>query len=369
MSEKIFSFVKTVVKLNFKQLNKWQQNNLADLIVAFFCNNSFATYDIASGLSGDSSTKQKNKRLIYFLDSLIINIDFWKSVILTIFSLPGFKFKQRKVLTLAIDATTLKDDFFLLAVTISYKGRGIPILIKSWKGVNVSYNLWERVRETLSDLREILPNRFKYEILADRGFQGDVVFDLCRELGLDYVIRVNDNYKVVEKGGKEYIQLSLFNDGYYFIESFGKIGDSKNVNLVVNTKNISENINPKWYLATNIVASKEEIVGKYEQRFLIEETFKDLKSKLHWEKYTKKIPTKDRLVKNIIVSSLSYAIQTAFGNQLEMSDSERKTTSIFNKFRQAIRRGNSQLEKIIMKFSGMIYTYIARNKHLLANFG
>lgn len=366
MNEKLLSFLNTLTKSNFKQLNKSQQFNLADLLFAFFNHTSFATYDIASGLSGDTSTKHKNKRLIYFLDSIEINTQFWKSVIMTIFSLPGFKLKTRKVLTLAIDATTLRADYWLLAVTISYKGRGIPILIKSWEGVNVEYKLWDRVRETLEELKAILPSSYEYQILADRGFQGNVVFELCEELGLDYVIRVNDNYKVKVKGGASYIQLSLFDDGYYFIESFGKKKCSEGVNLVVNTKHI-ENNTAKWYLATNIDDTKESVVSKYEQRFLIEETFKDLKSKLHWEKYTKKIPSKERLTKNIIISSLSYTIQTAFGNQLKMSDSERKTTSIFNKFRQTIRRGNQELEKVIMKFSMMIHTYISRNKFLFDN--
>jgi hypothetical protein len=69
VQDQLFKFIKSIVFLNFKQLNKWQKNNLAALIMAFFYNNSFATYDIASGLSGETSTKHKNKRLIYFLDS------------------------------------------------------------------------------------------------------------------------------------------------------------------------------------------------------------------------------------------------------------------------------------------------------------
>jgi hypothetical protein len=364
MDKKLFSFLRSLVRLNFKHLNKSQQYNLADLLMAFFYNTSFATYDIASGLSGETSTKHKNKRLIYFLDSLEINIQFWKSVVMTVFSLPGFKLKSRKVLTLAIDATTLKSDFWLLAITISYKGRGIPILIKSWEGVHKHYKLWERLRETLLELKEILPTGFEYEILADRGFQGDVVFDLCEELGLDYVIRVNDSYKVKLKGGKSYIQLSLFNDGYYFIESFGKKKQTKGMKLAVNTKKC-ENHTAKWYLATNIESDQETIVSKYEKRFLIEETFKDLKSKLHWEKYTKKIPSKDRLTKNIIVCSLSYTIQTALGNQLKMSNSERKVTSLFNKLNQTFRRGTRELERVIMKFARVIYTYVNRNKNLI----
>lgn len=363
MQEKLFSFIKSIVKSNFKYLNKSQKNNLADLIVAFFFNTSFTLWDIATGLSGETSTKHKHKRLVYFLDTLEIGVDFWKSVLLTVFSLPGFKWKKRKMLTLALDATTLKGDFWILAITISFKGRGIPILIKSWEGVNNSYNYWARVEETLRDLKQIIPSNFNYEIVADRGFQGDVLFGLCEKLEMPYIIRVNDCYKVQEKDGKSYIQLSLFKDGFYNIENFGHAKKTKGLNIVVNTSENHEDTK-KWYLATNQNSSQTEIVSKYEQRFWIEETFKDLKSKLHWEKYTKKIPQNDRLTKCISVSCLSYCIQSAIGKELKMSDSDRKRTSLFNKFRQSFRRGTRELENIILKFIAFFHTYRNRYKNL-----
>lgn len=111
MGDDFFKLVSLFVRKCFKHLNISQQKNLADLISAFLSNTSFALWDIASGLSGDTSTKHKHKRLIYFLDSLNIDINFWKSYSLSLFCLPGFKFKKRKIITLALDATTLKDDF------------------------------------------------------------------------------------------------------------------------------------------------------------------------------------------------------------------------------------------------------------------
>jgi hypothetical protein len=137
------------------------------------------------------------------------------------------------------------------------------------------------------------------------------------------------------------------------------------MNLVVNTDENHPDI-PKWYLATNRETTQQEAVFKYKQRFWIEESFKDLKSKLHWEKYTKKKPKQGRLQKCIIVSSLSYCIQTAIGKELKMSESEKKTTSLFNKFRQAFRRGTEELEKVIFKFSAYISTYIKRYKPLFS---
>jgi hypothetical protein len=286
---------------------------------------------------------------------------FWKCYSLVVFSLPGFRFKRRKILTLALDATTLKDDFWLLAVTISFNGRGIPIYLKSWEGVNESYNYWDRVKTVLTELKEILPKGYKFEIVSDRGFQGDVMFQMCKELGIDFIIRINDSYKVKLPNGEEYTQLSLFNDGYYITESLGKKSQTSDLNLCVNSKALENGTVAKWYLVSNRrELSQELMTEKYTTRFWIEEGIKDLKSKLHWEKYTEKIPQKDRLIKCITVSCLSYAVQTAIGNQMDISESDRKRTSIFNKFRQGIRRGTEELKRIILNFLNIISIYITR---------
>ena len=89
----------------------------------------------------------------------------------------------------------------------------------------------------------------------------------------------------------------------------------------------------RWYLASNKRELNQDImVERYTTRFWIEEGIKDLKSKFHWERYTEKIPQKKRLEKSIIISCLSYAIQTAVGNQMSRSDSDRKRTIVYNKF-------------------------------------
>jgi hypothetical protein len=259
----------------------------------------------------------------------------------------GLQVQKRKVVTLALDATTLKDDFWLLAVTISFNGRGIPIYLKSREGVNESYSYWDRVKSVLKELKEILPEGYDFEILSDRGFQGDVMFQMCKEPEIDFIVRINDSYKVKLPNVKEYIQLSLFNDGYYITESFGKKSQTPDLNLCVNSKIPENGTVAKWYLVSNRRELSQEIMtDRYTTRFWIEEGIKDLKSKLHWEKYTEKIPQKERLIKCITVSCLSYAVQTAIGNQLDISDSDRRRTSVFNKFRQSIRRGTEELKEL-----------------------
>ena len=168
------------------------------------------------------------------------------------------------------------------------------------------------------------------------------------------------------ENGDEFIQLSLFNDGYYPEVILGKEGQTKDMNVCVNSLKTEEGLLAKWFLASNRNIGRDEMVDRYACRFWIEESFKDLKSKLHWEKYTEKIPVKERLVKCIIISSLSYALQTALGGQLHMSASEKKTTSLFNKFRQVIRRGTQELEDAILNFINIIKTYVKRTEQTYA---
>ena len=363
MQKYFFKLGTLIVKKCFNLLNVSQQKNLADLMTAFLSNTSFALWDISSSLSGNTATKHKHKRLIYFWDSISVDKKFWLSYSLALFSLPGFKFKRRKVITLALDATTLKDDFWVLAVTISFNGRGIPLYLKAWKGVNESYDYWGRVKIVLKDLKEILPGGYSFEIVADRGFQGDTMFQMCNELDIDFIIRVNDSYKVKLYNTSEYIDLNQLSDGYYVTESFGKKSQTPAINLCVNSKTLENGTVAKWYLVSNKIGLSQDIMtDRYATRFWIEEGIKDLKSKLHWEKYTGKIPEKERLIKCIIVSCLSYAMQTALGNQIQMSASDRKRTSIFNKFRQSIRRGTEELKRIILNFINIINIYIIRTK-------
>jgi hypothetical protein len=229
---------------------------------------------------------------------LTVDINFWKSYSLALFSLPGFKFKKRKIITLALDATTLKDDFWLLEITVSFNGRGVPLYLQCWKGLNESYSYWDRVRGVLANLKEILPNGYFFEIVADRGFQGDAMFKICKESGIDFIVRINDSYMVKLPDGKEYIQLSRFNDGYYVTESLGKKTQTPEINLCVNSKKLENGETAKWYLVSNRrELSREMMTERYSTRFWIEEGIKDLKSKLHWEKYTEKIPQKERLEK------------------------------------------------------------------------
>ena len=361
MEKDTVKLINKLVRATFTHLSVPARKNLADLIMAFFFHQSFTLWEIASCLSGETTTKHKHKRLIYFLDGLQLDRAFWKSVILMVFSLPGFRFKRRGYLTLALDATTLKGDFWLLAVSVSYQGRSIPIYLKSWAGVYESYDYWKRVGQVLGEVKALLPGGYRYELVADRGFEGERMLQLLHQIQWDYVVRVNGCWRMKQADGSEWVQLDLFADGWYEQVILGKRAGLGPVNLAIRSLANEEGGQARWYLMSNLDDS-DHVAESYQRRFWIEESFKDLKSKLHWEGYTRKVPEKDRLTKCVAVSCLSYALQTSLGTQIRLSPSEQRKTSVFNRFRQAYRRANRELQAIILRFIAMISTYVRRTK-------
>ena len=319
----------------FAGFSKPQLKNFADVVTTMFYNDSFSLRDISKNLEGDTTIKKKLKRLVYFLDSLKIDKNFWTSYIQLIFSLPNFKIRSRKYITLLIDATTLKDDVWILAVSISFCGRSIPVYIKTWKDVNSSYNYWERVLGVIKELETLLPKGYKYVIIADRGFQGKELADTLKAINWDFVVRLNENYLCKTKGGQKFVQLSLFNQGVHQLDALGKYHSIEATNILVKKQRNEQGKEIGFYLHTSI-DNYDDSLNLYSQRMHIEETFKDLKSTLKWESYTAKLPEKNRLEKAITISCLSYAIQLSAGFKVELPPNQRKETSVFKRFQNLI---------------------------------
>lgn len=359
MNDYLTKQILRVVKKVFPYLTKPQQLTLSELIVALMSPSNFTLRDIASRLSGNTNVKHKLKRLKNFLDRLKIDVPFWSNFVKLIFSLPYFRLNKRKVITLVIDATTLKDDLWILAASVTYRGRCIPVYLKSWRDPNSPYNFWERVSKFLMDIKKILPKRFKYEIIADRGFQSTKLFEICKKLNWDYVVRINGNWMCKTSDGKYCMQLSLFEDGFYEGVILGKKEKYENVNIAINSVMDETGEKVRWYLATSL-KDREQAITDYERRMWIEESFRDLKSILKWEEYTKKIPEKERLEKLITVSLISYAIGLSIGSKVSVPPSEEEKTTLYKRFQYLVVSWNRNAEKIVSLFITMLSVYLWR---------
>jgi len=347
-----------ILKRTFPQYNKYTLDCLSELILAMFGHQRFTLRHIASRLLGETNVKHKLKRLQNFLDGLELDHSFWQSYIQTLFCLPYMKLHARNKVTLLIDATTLKEDYWILAASISYRGRSIPVYLKLWQDVYDSYEYWPRVEDFMRELKELLPGNFSYEIIGDRGFQGASMFTLCKKLGWDQVIRINGSYKIKQPGGQEFVQLHLCDDGSYRQVILGQTNPVQELNLAIHSD--GEHENTRWYLATSL-ENPEQAVADYRRRMWIEETFKDLKSVLKWETYTRKIPENNRLDKLVVLSCLSYAIQVCLGTRIEIPPSEKQKTSVLQRFRHIYTSAYRKTEKLYCK---MIHAFRMRHYRL-----
>lgn len=342
-----------ILKRTFPQYNKYSQQTLAELLLALFSHQRLTLRHIASRLLGTTNVKHKLKRLQNFLDKLTLDESFWQSYVQTLFCLPYMKLRSRKKITLLIDATSLKDDVWILAASISYRGRSLPVYLKQWKGVNTHFDYWERVEEFAHQLKELLPDDLDYELIGDGGFEGARMFALCRRMGWEQVIRINGSYSIKTPGGQEFIQLSLFDDGHYRQVIIGKTNPTEGMNLAVCSAPTSER---RWYLATTVDPGKA--AGDYKQRMWIEQTFKDLKSVLKWETYTAKFPAHRRLEKLVALSCLSYGFQLCLGTQVSVPPSEEKKTSLLQRFRHIYSSAYRKTKQI---YNQMVAAFCVRH--------
>lgn len=102
-------------------------------------------------------------------------------------------------LALAIDATTLSDRFVVLAVSVVYRGTGIPvawtILPAGQKGA------WRREwLRLLRQLRPAIPSDWTVLVLADRGLYARWLFRRIVRLGWHPFLRINQGAKFRPQG-------------------------------------------------------------------------------------------------------------------------------------------------------------------------
>jgi len=142
-------YIHKILAIHFNHLPKPHLKTLSDLITAMFNIEKFTLRNIAAHLPSDAHVKHKLKRLQNFLDRLNVDEEFWRSHVKMVFTLPYFRPRRRKKVVLLMDSTTLRDDYWILAISVIYRNRAIPIYMGIWEGVNREYEFWERVREVM----------------------------------------------------------------------------------------------------------------------------------------------------------------------------------------------------------------------------
>jgi hypothetical protein len=206
---------------------------------------------------------------------------------------------QRRVVVL-VDWTKAHDDLWVLAASIPFLGRSLPILACAHPESAVGNRAVQD--EFLRALRQIIPRSCTPVIVADGGFRSPF-FQSCA--GMHFVIRLRNDRSValVDDGQKRLSFGEIFDTATGVAQCLGDAipyGSSPHAclcrlvlgpapNKVSRRKKYRDDYERKrgcepWLLATNLPNDDaSSIVAIYESRMQIEETFRDAKSpRLGW---------------------------------------------------------------------------------------
>lgn len=191
----------------------------------------------------------------------------------------AFVLGSRKEVLLALDWTEFDEDDHstLAAYVVTTHGRATPL---AWKTVKKSTLRGKRTKyeqEMVGRLGQAIDPKVSIELLADRGFGDQKLYELLGFLGWDYTIRFRGNITVEHKGERKPAAQWLPKSGRATKLPHAQVtggGTKVGAVVVVQHKGMSE----PWYLATSrSERTASATVKNYGRRFSIEETFRDQK--------------------------------------------------------------------------------------------
>jgi hypothetical protein len=268
--------MKDLISRYFSGINNVTINNLSFLVEGIVRSGAASPWHASRAMSAvnDQSFKTNEKRANRLLQDLHFQIDdeLFRKYANLLFDAMSERnlLKVGDNLQINIDYTTDADDFLILMASVNFCGRAVPLYfsMRAYPKRKGQHNQKKHESSFIRALRHLLPKKYSYIIVSDRGFGNDRFARLCADKGFDYALRLNENLNI-RIGDKAY-NLSDF-DGKNAKFSAYVLSWEKEVEFEVHTENKST-----WFL----MLSKSDISGHeiYKKRFSIEKCFQDQKS-------------------------------------------------------------------------------------------
>lgn len=312
-------FVKGLVRKIFPILRKTQEVNLALGIFGQIKAQSGLMSEIVRDIPGAVKHKYRLKRFWRFLSNHLVKPEylrlFWIRWCIKTFCHDG-------VVKVAMDWTTLPGNIQCLMIAIPFKGRAIPLIwhIVLYSDIKDSQNLIEErlAARLVSIIRETFPDK-KLLLTADRGFGRATLFQFLLKKNVLFAIRVKGDVTIKTNKGKRVFLRTLGKKlkdnipvwhGKITYRSDGLVEGLNLAAVVARPETEGEDSDP-WFLVTNL-RKAETTIQRYEERFHIEEWFKDFKHQLGIAKLqTRNLMRVRRLV---LVSAVAYGLCMLVGN-------------------------------------------------------
>jgi hypothetical protein len=205
-----------------------------------------------------------------------------------------------------MDYTTIEDDFLILTASINIaKEKGVVLFFTTRLYPKRKRQMDQKKMELafFKGLKHILPKKYTYTIVADRGFGHLRIIEICDKLKFNYVLRTNCDLTIIT-ADKEVRKLMDYKGKTEFFTAYVKRW-KRYIRFDVRTEN-----NETWYILTSF--ENQGGAKVYAMRFKVEKAFQDMKSSGYDIEKTK-IRKYDRFKRLLFMISVCHAISTFLG--------------------------------------------------------
>lgn len=251
----------------------------------------------------------------------------------------------RKQIVIAMDWTEFDDDDHstLCAYLVTNHGRATPLV---WQTVQKSELRGQRTaieHAMVQRLHRCLDPDIEAELLADRGFGDQKLYDLLQMYGWDFTIRFRGNIRVENADGKALAANAwLLPTGRARMLRGAKVTEDRAevaAVVVVHARGMKE----PWCLVTSRTDfTPAQVVKRYGRRFSIEETFRDTKDlRFGMGLKATHIGRADRRDRLLLLIAMAHALLTLLGAASEAAGLDRylKVNTVKRRTHSLYRQG------------------------------
>ena len=141
--------------------------------------------------AGRAKAASKQRQFVRWLKNAKIEpATIYRDLVKTVFT----EWRNHKIY-LALDSSSLWDEFVIVRIALVYRGRALPLswIVLKQQSTMVAFEKYKRI---LKEAAAVLPKGCPVVLLADRGFDDNALFCAARDLGWGFRIRLKKSLRV-----------------------------------------------------------------------------------------------------------------------------------------------------------------------------
>lgn len=285
---------------------------------------------------------------------------------------------SRRSITVSLDWTEYASDgHSRIAINLVTKhGRATPLIWRTVQSRSLKDNRYAHEDELLLRLSEVLPERVRVTLLADRGSGDEKLYRFLQEdLGWDYVIRFRGVITVESQDGETWKARELVpSNGRVREISAARVTHRRTqVGAVVLVKKRA--MKDAWHLATSLTGQRNRVVRLYGRRFTCEENFRDEKDGRFGLGFKQtRVSTCGRRDRFLAINTLATVLLTLLGAAGEKLGLDRhlKSNTTRRRIHSLFRQGRHLLRGVIQvhaeRLRDVLWKLVAAQCHTRAEF-